>query len=131
MNIVTRLSELATRALDVTLTSDDRENYSKEAKELVTQYLSLFKENLNGVALFDVKDGCGSQTISQNFSQSGTHEEKVFEVDTINGSGVAKIDQFRPVYTRSISGLSWRCAYSRTSYWFLIDVHFCGGYKYW
>lgn len=94
MNLVNRMSELATRAMDVTKASPDRENYQKEASELLQQYQEVFRQKLNGVALFDVKEGCGSQTIKASFSQSGTHEEVVFEIDTINGAGVAKIDQF-------------------------------------
>jgi flagellin len=55
-SIIDRMGELATRALDITANSDDRENYNKEFLELADQLDKLKNESFNGVDLF----GAGS-----------------------------------------------------------------------
>ena len=55
-NIIDRMGELATRALDITANDDDRENYNKEFLELADQLEKLKAENFNGIDLF----GAGS-----------------------------------------------------------------------
>jgi flagellin len=55
-SIIDRMGELATRALDITANSDDRENYNKEFLELADQLDKLKNESFNGIDLF----GAGS-----------------------------------------------------------------------
>ena len=50
--ILDRLGELAARALDITATDDDRENYNKEFLELADQLDQLKQEDFNGLNLF-------------------------------------------------------------------------------
>ena len=50
--ILHRMNELATRALDVTTNDGDRENYNKEFLELADQLEELKSETFNGVDLF-------------------------------------------------------------------------------
>jgi flagellin-like hook-associated protein FlgL len=94
MQFLDRMSQLTTMAMDSTLNSADRENYDKEMQELTKEYQNLFRKEFNGISLFDIASGCGTQSLKVSDSQAGTNEERVYEIDTINGSGVAKIDQF-------------------------------------
>ncbi|MDA8991057.1 flagellin [Opitutales bacterium] len=55
-NIINRMGELAARALDITASVGDRENYNKEFLELADQLDQFKKEDFNGVQLF----GAGS-----------------------------------------------------------------------
>jgi flagellin len=51
-NILTRMSELRTMAMDVTKNSGDIENYSKEFVELQSQLSQIKESKFNGISLF-------------------------------------------------------------------------------
>ena len=51
-NILNRMGELAARALDITATDGDRENYNKEFIELADQLEKYSNEDFNGLDLF-------------------------------------------------------------------------------
>ena len=51
-NIVSRMAELRTMAADVTKSTSDIENYSKEFRELQVQLSQIEKEKFNGISLF-------------------------------------------------------------------------------
>ncbi len=51
-NILTRMSELRTMAMDITKNSGDIENYSKEFIELQSQMNQISKQQFNGISLF-------------------------------------------------------------------------------
>jgi flagellin-like hook-associated protein FlgL len=94
VKLLDRMSQLTTMAMDSTVNSVDRENYNKEMQELTKEYQNLFRKDFNGVSLFDITNDCGTTSLKVTDSESGTHEQKVYEIDTLTGVGVAKIDQF-------------------------------------
>ena len=51
-NILTRMSELRTMAMDITKNDGDRENYSKEFIELQSQMNQIGRQQFNGISLF-------------------------------------------------------------------------------
>ena len=94
MQFLDRMSQLTTMAMDSTLNSADRENYDKEMQELTKEYQNLFRQDFNGIPLFDITNECGTTSLKVSESQVGTHEQRVYELDTLTGAGTAKIDQF-------------------------------------
>jgi flagellin len=55
-DIVSRMAELRTMAADVTKNTGDKENYSKEFRELQTQLNQIKSEKFNGIRLFSDDD---------------------------------------------------------------------------
>ena len=51
-DIISRIGELAARALDITANDSDRENYNKEFMELVDQLEKISNEEINGLPIF-------------------------------------------------------------------------------
>lgn len=75
--ILHRMNELATRALDVTTNDGDRENYNKEFLELSDQLEELKSETFNGVDLFGA--GAFSADKKQFIESLTTHWLKASE----------------------------------------------------
>ncbi len=83
--ILHRMNELATRALDVTTNDGDRENYNKEFLELAHQLDELESETFNGVDLFGA--GAFSADKKQFIESLTTHWLKASEDQIIQDYG--------------------------------------------
>lgn len=83
--ILHRMNELATRALDVTTNDGDRENYNKEFLELADQLEELKSETFNGVDLFGA--GAFSADKKQFIESLTTHWLKASENQIIQDYG--------------------------------------------
>ena len=83
--ILHRMNELATRALDVTTSDGDRENYNKEFLELAEQLEELESETFNGVNLFGA--GAFSADKKQFIESLTTHWLKASEEQIIQDYG--------------------------------------------
>ncbi len=83
--ILHRMNELATRALDVTTNDGDRENYNKEFLELADQLEELKSETFNGVDLFGA--GAFSADKKQFIESLTTHWLKASEDQIIQDYG--------------------------------------------
>jgi len=83
--ILHRMNELATRALDVTTNDGDRENYNKEFLELADQLDELESETFNGVDLFGA--GAFSADKKQFIESLTTHWLKASEDQIIQDFG--------------------------------------------
>ena len=83
--ILHRMNELATRALDVTTSDGDRENYNKEFLELAEQLDELESETFNGVNLFGA--GAFSADKKQFIESLTTHWLKASEEQIIQDYG--------------------------------------------
>ena len=83
--ILHRMNELATRALDVTTSDGDRENYNKEFLELAEQLEELENETFNGVNLFGA--GAFSADKKQFIESLTTHWLKASEEQIIQDYG--------------------------------------------
>ena len=78
-NILTRMSELRTMAMDITKNSGDIENYSKEFIELQSQMNQIGKQQFNGISIFSTNAatataGVLSHDASQAYGGGGTYE---------------------------------------------------------
>jgi flagellin len=89
--ILHRMDELATRALDITATDGDRENYNKEFIELADQLSKFAKEKFGDVGLFgsgtaviDYVKGTGTNDFnySQNIANTDTGSILGSDVDS-------------------------------------------------
>ena len=92
--ILHRMDELATRALDITATDGDRENYNKEFIELADQLSKFAKEKFGDVGLFgsgtaviDYVKGTGTNDFnySQNIANNDTGSVLGSDVDSSQG----------------------------------------------
>jgi len=75
--VLSRMSELATLARDVTKNSGDVENYDKEFQNLQNQLTSLGTEKFNGVSLFDTTSGTAGSTFAVPTSEDGSQSSSV------------------------------------------------------
>ena len=88
-NILTRMSELRTMAMDVTKNSGDIENYSKEFVELQSQLNQIKESKFNGISLFA---HTGSTMSGVGNTGTGSYQT--------NGGGTASYSTFsRTLYT--------------------------------
>jgi len=76
-SVLTRMSELATLALDSTLTSDDREIYDTEFTELEEQLTVMLEEEFNGVPLFSNP----SKSLTLRTSENGSQTMGITQID--------------------------------------------------
>ena len=94
--ILDRIAELRTMAQDVTKSTGDIENYSKEFVELQSQLQQIKNETFNGISLF------GSGTITEaNVANDPTLNGLASDlVASVNGTAVGTFDRFgRTLYT--------------------------------
>ena len=82
-SILTRMSELATMATDVTKNSGDVANYNAEFKALQGQLTDITKGTFNGVSLFGANTDGSASTLSVGISADGTLSQ------TISQAGLA------------------------------------------
>jgi flagellin len=75
--ILNRMSELATLALDVTKTDDDRTLYDGEFQALATALTDMASEEFNGVPMFNA----GGGTLSVVTSEDGSQTVDISEAD--------------------------------------------------
>jgi flagellin len=94
-NILTRMSELRTMAMDVTKNSGDIENYSKEFVELQSQLNQIKESKFNGISLFahtaSTLNGAGN-------TGTGTYQT--------NGGGTASYSTFSRTLFTTASGIA-------------------------
>ncbi len=79
-NILTRMSELRTMAMDITKNSGDIENYSKEFVELQSQLNQIGRQQFNGISLFATNQAVAAAGVlnhsnRQVYSTSATKTE--------------------------------------------------------
>ena len=95
--ILHRMDEIATRALDVTATDADRENYNKEFLELTDQLSKFAKEKFADIELFgggtagiDYIKGTGTNQFNyaQNVQNIGSNAAGTTDTGSIRGSDV-------------------------------------------
>jgi len=94
--ILDRIAELRTMAQDITKSTGDIENYSKEFVELQSQLQQIKNETFNGISLF------GSGTIAQaNAANDPTLNGQSSDlVASVNGTAIGTFDRFgRTLYT--------------------------------
>lgn len=94
-NILTRMSELRTMAMDVTKNSGDIENYSKEFVELQSQLNQIKESKFNGISLFAHE---GSTLSGAGNTGTGTYQT--------NGSGTASYSTFSRTLFTTASGIA-------------------------
>lgn len=130
-NALSRMSELATLAQDVTKTSADLQAYSAEFKQLQTSISSAFNKTFNGVTLFSsdpavpnvnvTVDADGSQFNMPNVDPQNTNYQTVISdtstlIDTLDNAhtavqniqlAIAQLSQDRATVGGSQSRLIW------------------------
>ena len=74
--IVDRMSELKVMSLDITINSQDLENYSKEFIELQSQLNQVSREKFNGISLFASSSATSIDGVLNHFDPTEPNAEK-------------------------------------------------------